>query len=178
MAPPFTGHQQCIMYMCGKEWFSFQTTGPAVVSHFPIVYKFLQAANKTSLHRDGFLIHCSTALNPNHLQSVFFEHIRCVWAGKPYLLSNGCRFHTIKLISIIKLFHSSKSVNSVEIMSVVPSPVLDALEFEKFNRVKGSVLEDPFYHCPSELSQAVPGTLLKVEKDVNITPYLIPAVTA
>lgn len=63
-------------------------------------------------------------------------------------------------------------------MSVLSSPVLEALEFEKTNRVKGSVLEDPFYQCPSDSSQAAPGTLLKVEKDIDTTPYLIPAGTA
>lgn len=62
-------------------------------------------------------------------------------------------------------------------MSVLPFPVLDALNFEKANRVKGSVLEDPFYQCPSDSSQAAPGTLLKVEKDVDTTTCLIPTGT-
>lgn len=63
-------------------------------------------------------------------------------------------------------------------MSGLPQPVLDALEFEKSIRVKGSVLDDPLYHVPPELSQAAPGTLLKVEKDFETKPYLIPASTA
>lgn len=63
-------------------------------------------------------------------------------------------------------------------MSVLPSPVLDALNFEKHSRIKDSVLEDSFYQCPSDSSEAAPGTLLKVEKDVDTKPYLIPAGTA
>ena len=63
-------------------------------------------------------------------------------------------------------------------MSGLPQPVLDALEFEKAIRVKDSVLNDPFYQVPLESSQAAPGTLLKVEKDVDTKPYLIPAGTA
>jgi len=63
-------------------------------------------------------------------------------------------------------------------MSGLPPPVLNALEFEKALRVKGAVLEDPFYQCPTGSSHAAPGTLLKVEKDVDTTPYLIPAGTA
>ncbi|KAK3169218.1 hypothetical protein OEA41_008601 [Lepraria neglecta] len=63
-------------------------------------------------------------------------------------------------------------------MSGLPSPVLDALKFEKANWAKGSVLDDPFYKCPADFAQASPGTLLKVEKDVDTGPYLIPAGTA
>lgn len=63
-------------------------------------------------------------------------------------------------------------------MSKLPPPIIDALNFEKSLRVKGSVLDDPFYQCPLDSSQAAPGTLLKVEKDVDTKPYLIPAGTA
>ena len=63
-------------------------------------------------------------------------------------------------------------------MSGLPQPVLDALEFERAIRVKDSVLDDPFYQVPHECSQAAPGTLLKVEKDVETKLYLIPAGTA
>lgn len=63
-------------------------------------------------------------------------------------------------------------------MSGLPKAILDALEFERAIRVKGSVLDDPFYQCPSGSSQAAPGTLLKVEKNVDTTPYLIPVGTA
>ena len=62
-------------------------------------------------------------------------------------------------------------------MSRLPQPVLDALDFEKAIRVKDSVLDDPFYQVPLESSQAAPGTLLKVDKDVDTKPYLIPAGT-
>ncbi len=63
-------------------------------------------------------------------------------------------------------------------MSRIPQPVLDALEFEKNSRVKGSLLDDPFYQIPLEFSQAAPGTLLKVEKDIDTKSYVIPAGTA
>ena len=56
--------------------------------------------------------------------------------------------------------------------------MLDALEFEKNSRVKGSLLDDPFYQIPLEFSQAAPGTLLKVEKDADTKSYVIPAGTA
>ena len=63
-------------------------------------------------------------------------------------------------------------------MSGLPQPILDALAFEKAIRVKGSVLDDPFYQCPPDALHAAPGTLLKLEKDIDTTPYLIPAGTA
>lgn len=63
-------------------------------------------------------------------------------------------------------------------MSGLPPPLAGALDFEKALRVKSSVDDDPFYQCPSESSQATPGTLLKIEKDVDTAPYLIPAGTA
>lgn len=63
-------------------------------------------------------------------------------------------------------------------MSGLPQPVLDALKFEQSNWAKGSVLDDPFYKCPDDVAQASPGTLLKVEKDVDTAPYMLPPGTA
>ena len=63
-------------------------------------------------------------------------------------------------------------------MEGLPAPVLDALRFEKSNWAVGSVLDDPFYQCPPEAAQATPGTLLRLEKDVNTAAYLIPGGTA
>lgn len=56
--------------------------------------------------------------------------------------------------------------------------MLHALQFEKANWANGSVLDDSFYECSADDAQASPETLLKVEKDINTTPYLIPARTA
>ncbi|KAL9041867.1 MAG: hypothetical protein Q9180_000991 [Flavoplaca navasiana] len=63
-------------------------------------------------------------------------------------------------------------------MEGLPAPVLDALKFERSNWASGSVLDDPFYECPHEAGQATPGTLLRLERDVNSTAYLIPGGTA
>ncbi|KAL8746693.1 MAG: hypothetical protein Q9190_001317 [Brigantiaea leucoxantha] len=64
-------------------------------------------------------------------------------------------------------------------MADLPQPILDVLEFEKSLRVEASVLDDPFYQCPSDAAtvKAAPGTLLKVEKDVDTKSYLLPAGT-
>ena len=63
-------------------------------------------------------------------------------------------------------------------MNSLPQPILKALEFEKTNWAKGSVLDDPFYKAPAESPQSAPGSLLKVDKDVDTTPYFIPGGTA
>jgi len=63
-------------------------------------------------------------------------------------------------------------------MTTLPQPVLDALHFEQANWAKGSVLDDPFYKCPADAASASPGTLLKVEKDVDTATYMLPPATA
>ncbi|KAL9043889.1 MAG: hypothetical protein Q9214_002937 [Letrouitia sp. 1 TL-2023] len=62
-------------------------------------------------------------------------------------------------------------------MADLPQSILDALEFEKSLRVAASVLHDPFYQYPSDTAKAAPGTLLKVEKDVDTKSYLLLAGT-
>ncbi|KAG7008198.1 hypothetical protein G7Y79_00006g018180 [Physcia stellaris] len=59
-------------------------------------------------------------------------------------------------------------------MDSLPPPIFNALEFEKTNWAKGSVLDDPFYKVAAEFAQSTPGSLLRVEKDVDTTPYFIP----
>ncbi|KAL8848364.1 MAG: hypothetical protein Q9221_006613 [Calogaya cf. arnoldii] len=63
-------------------------------------------------------------------------------------------------------------------MEGLPAPVLDASKFERSNWAAGSVLDDPFYECPHEAGQASPETLLRPQRDVNTTAYLIPGGTA
>lgn len=60
-------------------------------------------------------------------------------------------------------------------MEDLPQDVRESLEFEKLNWAHGSVINDPFYDAPHELSDAPPGTLLKVEKATDTSKYLIPS---
>lgn len=63
-------------------------------------------------------------------------------------------------------------------MDGIPPPILEAPAFEKASRVNASVLDDPFYQPPPDSAKAAPGSLLKVEKDIDTNPYLIPGGTA
>ena len=63
-------------------------------------------------------------------------------------------------------------------MEFLLDPVLQALKFESSNWVAGSVSENPFYKVPEDAADATPGTTLKVEKDVDISEYLLPSATA
>ncbi|KAL2053772.1 hypothetical protein ABVK25_006077 [Lepraria finkii] len=63
-------------------------------------------------------------------------------------------------------------------METLPDGVAESLEFEKRNWAKGSVLDDPFYEAPHEASESPLGTLLKIEKNVDTTKYLLPPTTA
>lgn len=117
------------------------------------------------------LIELVTATSRIHgrLQEVSSKHIIFLRTLGIFLIG------LIKNLCFISPFEIS---NSVGTMSGLPKAILDALEFERATRVKGSVLDDPFYQCPSGSSQATRNTLLKVKKDINTTPYLIPAGTA
>lgn len=64
------------------------------------------------------------------------------------------------------------------IMEGLPSGVVESLEFERSNWAHGSVVDDPFYDAPQEASDSPPGTLLKIDKDVDTTNYLIPPTAA
>lgn len=64
-------------------------------------------------------------------------------------------------------------------MTTLPVPIQNALDFEKANWTNGcSVLDDSFYLAPSDAAQAAPGTLLKVQTDIDTTQYMIPPATA
>lgn len=63
-------------------------------------------------------------------------------------------------------------------MNILPGPILEVLEFEKSIWSDGLVSDDPFYKVPGEAAEATPGTLLKVEKDVDTTRYTLPPATA
>ena len=56
--------------------------------------------------------------------------------------------------------------------------VRESLEFEKSNWAQGSVLNNSFYDAPHEGAESPPGTLLRIEKDVNTADYLLPPTTA
>ena len=62
-------------------------------------------------------------------------------------------------------------------MERLPSGVKESLEFEQSNWTTGSVVDDPFYDAPQE-ADSPPGTLLKLDKDVDTSKYLIPPTTS
>lgn len=59
-------------------------------------------------------------------------------------------------------------------MEGLPIGIPESLEFEKSNWTNGSVANDPFYDAPREGSDSPPGTLLKIEKDVDTAKYSLP----
>lgn len=59
-------------------------------------------------------------------------------------------------------------------MERLPSGVKESLEFEKSNWTNGSIVDDSFYDAPQEALNAPPGTLLKIDKNVDTSKYLIP----
>lgn len=63
-------------------------------------------------------------------------------------------------------------------MERLPKDIKESLDFEQSNWTKGSVVDDPFYDAPQESSDAAPGTLLKIDTDVDTSKYLIPPTTS
>ena len=63
-------------------------------------------------------------------------------------------------------------------MSSLPEPILQALRFEASSWANGPASDDPFYQVPDGASKAVPGTVLKLEKDTDTSKYLLPPATA
>ncbi|KAL9057717.1 MAG: hypothetical protein Q9162_002191 [Coniocarpon cinnabarinum] len=49
-----------------------------------------------------------------------------------------------------------------------------AIEFERSNWATGSVKDDPLYTLPANASDAIPGTILRVELKTNTTHYTVP----
>jgi pimeloyl-ACP methyl ester carboxylesterase len=79
--------------------------------------------------------------------------------------------------------------NSSQTMASAEQPLKDpreslpeitraAIDYEESQWSNGSVLNDPFYIVPKGSAEAAPGTLLKVEKDVNTSTYTLPPATA
>ena len=63
-------------------------------------------------------------------------------------------------------------------MDTLPKQIQDGLAFEQANFVNGSCKNDFFYECLDEAGSAAPGTLLKVEKHIDTSEYLLPPGTA
>ena len=60
----------------------------------------------------------------------------------------------------------------------LPKEVQDALNFERDLNVDGPVSEDPFYSAPAESQDASPGSVLRVDNNIDPSKYLIPPSTA
>ena len=60
----------------------------------------------------------------------------------------------------------------------LPETTRMAIEFQKSLWATGSVYEDPFYVVSEGIANEIPGTLLKVEADVNTLNFSIPPATA
>ncbi|MCJ1465568.1 hypothetical protein MMC07_004186 [Pseudocyphellaria aurata] len=63
-------------------------------------------------------------------------------------------------------------------MEILTDSLLEVLEFENSIWSNGLVSDDPFYTVPGEVAEVTPGTLLKLEKDVDTTKYTLPPATA
>lgn len=73
---------------------------------------------------------------------------------------------------------SETQAKELEINSTVADTIATALEFEKSRYTNGYVADDEFYRVPTNASHANPGTLLKVQSDVDTTAYSLPPETA
>ena len=62
--------------------------------------------------------------------------------------------------------------------SLLTTEVLESLNFERSNRARGSVLDNDFYSVSSESADAPPGSLLRLEQNVDPSAYFLPAATA
>lgn len=63
-------------------------------------------------------------------------------------------------------------------MSSLPGPIAEALKFESLSWANGPTSDDPFYQVPEGSSKAIPGSVLKIEKDTDTSKYLLPPATA
>lgn len=73
---------------------------------------------------------------------------------------------------------SETQAKELEINSTVADTIARAVQFEKSRYTDGDVADDEFYRVPSNASHVNPGTLLKVQSDVDTTAYLLPPETA
>lgn len=60
----------------------------------------------------------------------------------------------------------------------LPETTRTAIEFQESQWATGSVYDDPFYVVPEGTAEDPPGTLLKIERDVNTSNFAIPPATA
>ncbi|MCJ1424398.1 hypothetical protein MMC29_002286 [Sticta canariensis] len=73
---------------------------------------------------------------------------------------------------------SETQIKEAEINSTIADIVNEAVRFQRSRYTNGFVGNDEFYHVPSNASHADPGTLLKVQSDVDTTAYTLPPETA
>ena len=65
-----------------------------------------------------------------------------------------------------------------ELKSSLPPPTRASLDFEESQWATGSVLGDSFYTVPQGSEDAAPGTVIKLEQEVNCSFFTIPPATA
>ncbi|KAI9715743.1 MAG: hypothetical protein M1812_005741 [Candelaria pacifica] len=63
-------------------------------------------------------------------------------------------------------------------METLSPSVLEVIEYEKSNWAHGSVYDDPFYQVTADVADLLPGSVIKAEKDVVTSKYLLPPATA
>lgn len=83
--------------------------------------------------------------------------------------SHYCDFSIIAAFSLIRIPYQMESL---------PQTILETIKFERSNEANGSVFTDSFYQAPSGSGDVAAGTLLKLQKDVYTSKYLLPPATA
>lgn len=73
---------------------------------------------------------------------------------------------------------STAAASAAGISELVTHNAQIALNFERSNWATGSVADDPFYHVPSNSSNAPPGSVLKIEFNSTVTQFALPPDTA
>ena len=68
--------------------------------------------------------------------------------------------------------------SSLPTIENLPKAIQDGLAFERENYVDGPVSSDPFYDPPADSTTASPGTIFRIDNDIDASKYLIPPGTA
>ena len=81
-----------------------------------------------------------------------------------YLLSQ-------KIFSVFSFTHPEDQITEAELSEAIANTVTAAVRFERSRYTNGSIADDEFYSVSSNAFFTKPGSLLKVQTDVDVTSY-------
>lgn len=95
-----------------------------------------------------------------------------------FIAFHSIYFHLPRALAMFNFILSEDQIREAEIDRTTANTVIEAVQFQRSRYINDLVADDEFYHGLNKDSFAKPGSLLKVQSNVDITVYTLSSETA